>query len=106
MYDYFRAASGGVYRLSYEELLKIAQNMRLVDEKSKYGVDNEFQGMDELDFKKIFDDTKTCGQDEIEVKIARGRRGRQNSKNHLYRYEFSEFLLRLAQFRYMDTFTN
>ena len=50
--------------------------MRLVDEKSKYGVDNEFQGMDELDFKKIFDDTKTCGQDEIEVKIARGRRGR------------------------------
>ena len=58
MFDYYRAVSGGIYKISYEEFVMLAEKMRLIDKKAKYGVNQKFQGLDEHDLKEIFDETR------------------------------------------------
>ena len=58
MFDYYRAVSGELYKISYEEFVRLAEKMRIIDKKAKYGINQKFQGLDEHDLKQIFDETR------------------------------------------------
>ena len=60
--------------------------------------------MDEHDLKEIFDETRNP-QNNTEINLDRYPIGlpqeHTSDKNHLYRYDFVEILIRIAEFRYM-----
>ena len=106
MYDYYRSVAGELYKMSIDQFIVLAHRMRLTDEKLKYSADTNFKGLDEQDLREILKATKVFDGDG-EALLCRERAGSHNinDKDHLYRYEFIEVLLRIAEFRYMENYS-
>ena len=106
MFDFFRAMGGQLYSLGKPEFRMLAREMKLTDlTKKKYTSDAKTQVMDEHDLDLLLLATKTLmhGGD-YDIGEARKKLSDQEAKEQLFRYEFPEMLLRIAEFRYKTRF--
>lgn len=107
MYDFFKAYGGQLTSMGKFESKNLAREMKLTDKTAKkYASDAKTQTMDEQDFDLKFQATKTVqpGVVNHDLSLVRQKVTDQEAKECLFRYEFPELLIRIAEFRYKEKF--